>query len=109
MLAYNNHSWETAIKSMSDYLNEHKNDYEILFYYGLSLTMGGEVDEGIRVLERVKDHINDPDYEAAANWYLALVLLKSDQTKEATKILRTIATSKHYKSGKAIEILEKLN
>lgn len=109
MQPYNEKKWSEAQVAFERHLDENPEDFEITFYYGLSVLMNDQPGDAVGILATVEKEIGDPDYLAAAQWYGALSLLKSGDLRASQKKLRSIAESNHYKKDEAAEILVKLS
>ncbi|WP_054852735.1 tol-pal system YbgF family protein [Olleya sp. ITB9] len=70
---------------------------------------------GLDELEKAKDlflhetTINESQFKAEANWYLALINLKQQNKTEATKYLETLIANYNYKKKEAKTLLDSLD
>lgn len=78
-----------------------------LFYYTMSLLGQEKIEEAVPILES-NDFEQWPALNEAAEWYLALAYLKSNQKEKATAQLQELIEIKHYKAKEAQIILSKL-
>lgn len=107
--SYNEQKYAQAIANFEQYLAlegvSEKED--ILFYLAISY-LGN--DQNAKAIELFKDlSSKNHSMQSAAQWYLALSLLKDKQVAQAKKILLDIEKdSEHFYHGKAKAMLEKM-
>lgn len=78
-----------------------------LFYYTMSLLGQGKAEAALPILENnyFEQH---PALKEAAEWYLALIYLQTNQKEMAQKKLNTLIQNQHYKAKEAENILSKM-
>ncbi len=74
-------------------------------YLGISHLAIGNDDTALSLFDKVPEN---SDVQDGVIWYRALAYLKKNELDKAKSYLQTIASSKHYKSVEAKEILEEL-
>ena len=104
--SYNEYDYAQAIKYFEAYLaypNVKKTESTLL-YLGVSYLAEAHYDEAYRIFRELATKNNH--MQAAAQWYLALCLLKKNQLPAAKQLLQEISQdSRHFYQQKAKELL----
>lgn len=103
--AYESADFAEAIRLFEDISDKNQNE---VLYYGLSLLMDGKNQEAIQHIQIVATD-SSARYQAAAQWYLALAYLKTDDQEASQSLLQEIvSTTDHPYRTKAIDLDESL-
>ena len=92
MKKYEEKDYGGAITSYDGVLASDSNNYDALFYSGVSYLSLDKPDKAIVDLDKVLK-MKDGKYYEAAQWYKALALIKQNDDKEAKKLLREIISN----------------
>jgi hypothetical protein len=110
--AYNARKYPEAIDFLNRYLEvteDEKNTEEVHLYLAISQLAEGNTEEAKQLLEPLSKSAESRAVQNAADWYLALTLIKNKEAKPAKKQLKKIARSKkHRYQQKAETLLPKL-
>jgi len=106
---FNNGSYKGSLKQFSLYQeNNHKANPNVLLYEGLAYA---ELNQILQAQQKLDAFISLKTIDSPkAYWFKALVALKSDNTKEALRILEQLQkTSPEYKTSEILNLLRQLN
>lgn len=104
--AYQQEDYQTAVAQFEGYLTAHPNDWGTKFYYGASLmALDRQSDARITLSEVAEQQGN---YQGAAQYYLALSYLKSEDEDAAKRVLTILGQSDSSYSKQAQTILHEL-
>lgn len=96
-----------ALINLDDIIRRDRYDYLALLYRGLTCMETGNTDCAVKSFREIPDNWGSP-FSEHRNWYLALALLKINNTEEAKDILQRIIAGKGYYSKHAHQIIKKL-
>lgn len=105
--SYNAENYAEAVSRFDRYLKENPEDHQAWFYFGVSQLAAGKNSDAVTSFNVVID--NKIIFRDSAEWYKALALIKLNDTSEAKKLLRQIAsTDGHDYRDKAEALLREL-
>lgn len=107
MKKYEEKDYGGAISSYDGVLASDPNNYDALFYSGVSYLSLNKPDKAIVALDKVLK-VKDGKYYEAAQWYKALALIKQNDDKGAKKILREIISNGGTYKNQANDTYNKL-
>ena len=106
MEAYNQQQYAQAAENLQAYLREAPSQYGAALYLGIAQMELNQFDEAESNFDLA---LQDPRFAQQAQWYRALLYLKSQQPEKAKAALQAIAQNpQHYKSGTAANLSEEL-
>jgi len=106
MEAYNHEQYQLAAEYLKKYMFQAQTHHGVALYLGISQM---ELDKFEAAEENFRLAMKDAEFEQPAQWYLALLFIKSNQSEEAMVSLRAIVQDKeHYKYEAANTLAEKL-
>lgn len=106
--AYNAKEYSTAIDLFSAYVAEKPESMHINFFLGVSYLAENQIDPAKAIFNELIKHKHNM-YHDQAEWYLALAELKSENLKQAMRLLRRMKRKDaHYCNKEATELYEKL-
>lgn len=115
MLAYQQRDYSKVFGYLDDMgavRGEEKNDTDLknysLFYKALSFAETGETDKSVEAFQQLINAPGNDALKAAAQWYLALQLIKQKNVDEASAILSDLSTGNNAYTNKAAELLKLL-
>ncbi|UZR97806.1 tetratricopeptide repeat protein [Chondrinema litorale] len=107
MEAYNNEEFATASEKLNGYLVKNTENKGVALYLGIAQMQIGKYTEAASSFNMAQQ---DLKFKQQAQWYEALLYIKSEQLDKAKSLLQQISKdTQHYKSEEAVEILEELN
>lgn len=106
-LLYQEGDYNASFNILKNYLSENFNDQTAHFYFGMNALELQQYDLAIKELESVAKDLSTP-FSIHAQWYLAMIHLKTDQQGMAIKYLRQLAESNNFYSERAKKILKLL-
>jgi|SRR5690554_6936784 len=104
---YEHGEYEAAYGSFQKLYDREKSEYAA-FYGGVSLMANGQYADAIVQFDRVQNGDN-PEFEIASKWYLALAYLKLGDKSTAIPYLKAVQNSSHALRQEAAELLKELN
>lgn len=105
---YQAQQYKEAAAMFQDVYKQYPEEY-VHFYYGVSLLANGDTGEGIKVLEKYPWQQENGDFSTAVNWYVGLGYVKLEQPRQARFYLQKVADGENTLSGRAKEVLDKLD
>lgn len=105
---YRNRQFKEAAAEFQKVYSHYPKEY-VHFYYGVSLLANGDIEKGIKVLETYPRNEEDSDFTTVANWYLGLGYIKLEQPEQARFYLQKVVEVENTLSGRAKEVLAKLD
>ena len=107
MEAYNNEEFTTASEKLNDYLLNNNENKGVALYLGIAQMQIGKYSEAAISFGLAQQ---DVKFKQQAQWYEALLYVKSNQTEKARSLLEIIGkNTDHYQSENAQSILNELN
>lgn len=104
---YEHGEYEAAYTSFQKLYDQDSSEFAG-FYGAVSLMANGKYDGAISHFESVQNWEN-PDFEVASKWYLALAYLKRGDKNTATNYLKEVQESDHGLRREADKLLKELN
>jgi hypothetical protein len=104
--SFNKHNFAAALESFHSLLENNENDVNAQFYSALSFYNINKADKALEYLAKVMKN-PDTTFYAEAQWFRALVYLKSGNRETARAILSAIVSEKGFYSKRAAEKLKK--
>ncbi|PHN03726.1 tetratricopeptide repeat protein [Flavilitoribacter nigricans] len=92
---YTARRYAEAAQRIGAYLEGHQAPAALRLYYGISLLESGAEREAIAQFKQIDPSNTDSNYSAAAEWYLALAYLKTEQLEEARSLLQNLADTQN--------------
>lgn len=107
-LQYSNLQFEEALNGFQQLLATNPNQYDLVFYSGMSQLQLGQLAAATQSFQQVIDHGNN-NFVAPAQWYLALTQVKGKQYAAAQTTLTTIIERKGDYAEKAEALLASIS
>ena len=106
MTAYNAQQYELAIQKLTSYVDQFPGHYGVALYIGISQMELNNYSDALTNFELAQ---KDPMFKQQAQWYQALLFIKSEQLDKAKAALQGIIDLEgHYKKEAAKELLGRL-
>lgn len=106
--SYNARSYAEAADRIGEYFKTHNEPVALRLYYGISLLESGSVSEAIDQLVELNNTLITSNYTKAADWYLALAYLRSNEIATSRLLLQEIAQPQHPYATQAQNLLAAL-
>jgi tetratricopeptide (TPR) repeat protein len=106
-LSYQEGDYEKSFELLQAYLAKNPDNQSASFYLSLSAIELAKYDLAITELKKIENDATSP-FAIHAQWYLAMVYLKTNNAADARKNLMQLLKVDNYYSGKAKKILKKL-
>ncbi|CAN0497924.1 unnamed protein product [Scytosiphon promiscuus] len=107
MEAYNKGNYAMTIEILNSYLEKSPQDFGIALYLGIAQMEEGNNEMAVESFKTAK---KSQKFKQQAQWYEALLYMKSNQTQKLKSSLIEISEdNQHYKNKKAKELLEKVD
>lgn len=107
IMSYNQGKYPDALKMLDEILAREQDNYMALFYRGLTCLETGDPESAVMSLREIPVNWVSP-FNEHRDWYLALALLKTDKTSEASVILQKISGKEGYYARQAKQIIRRL-
>ena len=107
ILDYGHGDYSAALQKLNVLISENQSNHVAWFYKGLSCLALDETSEAIRSFRVIEPDWNHPLLEHRS-WYLALALLRNNNTEEAVAVFNDITEYSGYYAERAGRILRKL-
>jgi hypothetical protein len=107
ILLYQSGKYKACADSLSYLLHRENSNYLAWFYMGLTRLEQKDAAKAIGCFRSIPPDWGSP-YSIHRNWYLALAMLRENQSSGAIPILRLLANENSYYCKEAKEILKKL-
>jgi len=104
---YDNKDYKSALKLFDELLATDPDNYDALFFAGVSSLCENNPDKAITYLKKVTAIYNGKYFEDS-KWYLALAYIKKDMKEAAINLLKEVITMKGNYKLKAEETLNSL-
>jgi len=105
-VSYQNKDYKTSFELLKNQGSSIECNCTAMFYFGLSALELNKFTEAETSLQKVSTNSNSY-YSLHANWYLSMLYLKYNQSKEAKNYLEQLVNSNNFYTRKAKKILRK--
>jgi tetratricopeptide (TPR) repeat protein len=103
---YHNNDYIGSKDTLESYLKDNPNDFNALYYCGVSCYFLNQYDSAITYLEKAVKY-NASTYLETAQWYLALSYIGKNENKKAVKLLNEIIKANgNFKTQSEQKLLE---